>query len=72
MQEVKILYLDELENLDYWSIDYTRKQPKDRAIQERAIIEQKLADLLNDGWRVIATGGASLRGAYVILKREVG
>jgi len=80
MKEVKIVKLSELIASSKWSSwsyivanDAGKEGMEDmdeRANSDRLEVEQRIADLLNDGWQIEGTGGERLGDAYFILVRE--
>lgn len=72
MKEVKLVKLDELSPKDYW---FSNKNAGGRSVREaaqknRPIVEERLADLLNEGWQIEGAGGQNLLHAFIILVRE--
>jgi hypothetical protein len=78
MKEVKLVRFTDLTSSEYWTKGYGEeanlskyeKSRQDEARRERPLVEQLLADFLNDGWDLAGTGGDSLSSGFVILVRE--
>jgi hypothetical protein len=78
MKEVKLVRFTDLTSSEYWSRDYSdevkisqyEKSRQEEARKERPLVEQGLADFLNDGWYIAGTGGDGLSSGFVILVRE--
>ena len=72
MKEVKLVQLDELTEKSFWSSNKNAgdKTYREAAQRYRPIVEEQLADLLNEGWQIEGTGGEMLLLAFVILVRE--
>ena len=70
MKEVKIFWLDELtSNNDSWHLNSTLN-PRVKVQEHRQLVEERLAEWLNAGWRIEGMGGEQLSTSYVILVRE--
>ncbi len=63
MKEVKLVALTELVRGASWGRDHDIQD-------DRPIVEQRLAELLNEGWQIVGTGGEILAKAFVVLVRE--
>jgi hypothetical protein len=78
MKEVKLVSFSDLTSSEYWSGEYSdeerlsqyEKNRREEARRERPLVEQRLADFLNDGWIIAGIGGESLKSGFVILVRE--
>ena len=78
MKQVKLVRFTDLTSSEYWSSDYPEEEKlsqyeKARQVEakrERPLVEQRLADFLNDGWNIAGTGGDSLITGFVLLVRE--
>ena len=73
MKEVKLVQLSDLAE---GAIEFSSTTNKDlarydkNAAKHRAVVEQRLASLLNQGWQIVGTSGDNMGWAYVILVRE--
>lgn len=66
MKEVKLVRLNELTKVrerNRWYRDNAKPE-------QRLMVERGLANLLNEGWQIAVTGGASMYNAFIILVRE--
>ena len=63
MKEVKLVALTELVKGGSWGRELNVQD-------DRLIVEQRLAELLDEGWQIAGTGGEILAKAFVILVRE--
>jgi len=78
MKEVKLVRLADLsEEGNYWHEPYTslfegrgQQGRGQQAKRDRPAVERRLADMLNEGWRIEGTGGDGLFNSFVILVRE--
>jgi hypothetical protein len=70
MREVKLFWLDELTmDHDSWHLNSTLN-PGVKVQEQRQLVEERLAEWLNAGWRIEGTGGEQLSASFVILVRE--
>jgi len=63
MKEVKLVALTELVKGGSWGRELNVQD-------DRLVVEQRLAELLDEGWQITGTGGEILAKAFVILVRE--
>jgi hypothetical protein len=63
MKEVKLVALTELVRGGSWGRELNVQD-------DRPVVEEGLAELLNEGWQIAGTGGEILSKAFVILVRE--
>lgn len=75
MKEVKLVQLSDLaEGVRDWSGTYNKdlSRYEKNATRHRRVVEQRLANLLNQDWQIAGIGGENLGWAYVILVRDTG
>lgn len=66
MKEVKLVTLDELgADVAYWYHNLHDRRYGEQVKKDRAVVEQRLADLLNEGWQL-----ESVVNSLMILVRE--
>jgi hypothetical protein len=70
MKEVKIFWLDELtSDNNTWFLNSTQN-PNVSVLEQRQLVEERLAEWLSAGWRIEGAGGEQLNSSYVIMVRD--